>query len=120
MNLTYTGSLVQGSVLNDPFQAYGNFTPNDMDTWNPVYNLYLDVGFIIHSNYWILANFYDSSGVLGGIITYSCIAGASGGSADAQLFFLSRYPSFYSTITYDAMKDAAIAQLTRRTSTPWI
>ena len=111
-NLTYTGSFVTtGDATDPPEQAYGNLTflEENADTWNPAYRLHLDLGIPVlfeTSNYWILAAEKDSSGQIGLIITYSCGL-FPGTDANAQIFFLSRYPYYYDTITYNSAVEKA-------------
>ena len=110
-DLKYTGSLANG-VTSPPFQAFGNLTflQENANTWNPAYNLTLNVGIIITSRFWILATEKDSSGNIGLIVTYSCL-NWPGTDANAQIFFLSRYPVYYDNITYTSA--AAKAKLGR-------
>ena len=113
-DLIYTGSLADG-VTSPAFQAEGNLTflQENANTWNPAYNLTLDLGIpAIYetSRFWILATEKDSSGNIGLIVTYSCL-NLPGTDANAQIFFLSRYPVYYDNITYTSA--AAKAKLGR-------
>ena len=103
--------MTTGDATDPPEQAYGNLTflEENADTWNPAYRLHLDLGLPVileTSNYWILAAEKDSSGQIGLIITYSCGL-FPGTDANAQIFFLSRYPYYYDTITYNSAVEKA-------------
>jgi hypothetical protein len=100
-NVTYIGSyqVKQPDGLNK--QAFGKMTPLELETFNPLYQLDLDLGFaIIRNNFWILASASDSSGEITAMVTYSC----GTDNTNAQLFYLSRYPYLIDPLTFSTLE----------------
>jgi hypothetical protein len=99
-NLTYIGSYQDSNPDGEIAQAFGNMSPLNLDTFNPLYKLDLDLGFaIIPSNFWILTTAGDGDDI-SAIVTMSCV---TPDNTDQQLFFLSRKPYLVPPVTFDSL-----------------
>lgn len=73
-------------------------SPINLETFNPLYRLALDVGVIVTSDFWILTTAGDGNEITA-IATMSCVSGT-----DQQIFFLSRKPYLVSPVTFDYLE----------------
>lgn len=99
-NLTYIGSYQDSNPSGDVAQAFGKMSPINLETFNPIYRLTLDLGFaIIPANFWILTTAGDGAEITA-IVTMSCVTSGT----DQQIFFLSRKPYFVSPVTFESLE----------------
>ncbi len=83
-------------------------TPVNLETFNPMYLLNLDLGFaVIANNFWILTTAGDGE-TISAIVTLSC--GTYG--SDQQIFFLSREPYFVPPVTFEYLETQARRAIT--------
>lgn len=97
-NVTYIGSYQNGSPDGTNSMAFGNLSPLNFDTFDPVYRLALDLGVTVVSNYWVLTT-AESDGEITAAVTMSCLPT----NTDQQIFFWSRKPYFVPPVTFDAL-----------------
>lgn len=95
-NLTYTASYQYGSPEGENTQVNGVLSPNNFETFDPLYRLNLDFGFPVPvNNFWIITTAGDSE--ITAIVIMSCYADGN----DQQIYFLSRKPYFVPPVTFD-------------------
>jgi hypothetical protein len=100
-NVTYIGSYQNSNPDGVNAMAYGNLSPLNLETFNPLYRLDLDLGFqIVSSNFWILTT-AESNNEISAIVTMSCELT----STNQQIFFLSRKPYLVSPVTFDTLRE---------------
>lgn len=107
-NVTYIGSYQVNQPYGTVQMAYGNMIPQELETFDPVYRLDLDLGFaIIPNDFWILATAGDGNGITA-LATYSC--GTDG--TNAQVFYLSRQPYLIDPVTFSSLESKVKRSIT--------
>jgi hypothetical protein len=106
--VTYIGAYQDTQPYGKLSTAYGKMTPVNLETFNPMYLLNLDLGFaVIANNFWILTTAGDGE-TISAIVTLSC--GTYG--SDQQIFFLSREPYFVPPVTFEYLETQARRAIT--------